>query len=162
VSRYQKGKTNLDLLEQEIVSSSGISWATRKSAPHPRQITTPATHHSVLTDQMPFLLPNQQRESFTVKILLVMGFVLSFFKVLDMSWPIPIFHILEAPRDQGRRGLEATSLLYNVLFFTYLISFSITPLSILLVARLHLFQWNFFCAVRCACWFSAVGHFVFC
>jgi len=25
VSRYQKGKTNLDLLEQEIVSGSGIS-----------------------------------------------------------------------------------------------------------------------------------------
>jgi len=27
VSRYQKGKTNLDLLEQEIVSGSGICWA---------------------------------------------------------------------------------------------------------------------------------------
>jgi len=26
VSRYQKGKTNLDLLEQEIVSGSGICW----------------------------------------------------------------------------------------------------------------------------------------
>jgi len=24
---YQEGKTNLDLLEQEIVSGSGISWA---------------------------------------------------------------------------------------------------------------------------------------
>jgi len=41
VSRYQKGKnqkgkTNLDLLEQEIVSGSGISWAICKSAPHPR------------------------------------------------------------------------------------------------------------------------------
>jgi len=38
VSRYQKGKTkkvktNLDLLEQEIVSGSGISWAMCKSAP---------------------------------------------------------------------------------------------------------------------------------
>jgi len=32
VSRYQKGKTNLDLLEQEIVSDSGISWAICKSA----------------------------------------------------------------------------------------------------------------------------------
>jgi len=32
VSRYQKGKTNLDLLEQEIVSGSGISWAICKSA----------------------------------------------------------------------------------------------------------------------------------
>jgi len=33
VSRHQKGKTNLDLLEQEIVSGSGISWAIWKSAP---------------------------------------------------------------------------------------------------------------------------------
>jgi len=41
VSRYQKdknqeGKTNLDLLEEEIVSGSGVCWAIRKSAPHPR------------------------------------------------------------------------------------------------------------------------------
>jgi len=28
------------------VSGSGISWAIYKSAPHSRQITTPATHHS--------------------------------------------------------------------------------------------------------------------
>ena len=35
VSRYQKGKTNLDLPEQEIVSGSGISWAICKSAPRP-------------------------------------------------------------------------------------------------------------------------------
>jgi len=27
VSQHQKGKTNLDLLEQETVSGSGISWA---------------------------------------------------------------------------------------------------------------------------------------
>jgi len=26
---HQKGKTNLDLLEQEIVSGSGVSWAIR-------------------------------------------------------------------------------------------------------------------------------------
>jgi len=50
VSRYQKGKTNqesktnLDLLEQEIVSGSGISWAICKSAPHPGQITTPGAN----------------------------------------------------------------------------------------------------------------------
>jgi len=33
VSWYQKGKTNLDLLKQEIVSDSGISWTIYKSAP---------------------------------------------------------------------------------------------------------------------------------
>jgi len=32
----QEGKTKLDLLEQEIVSGSGISWAICKSAPCPR------------------------------------------------------------------------------------------------------------------------------
>jgi len=41
VTKYQKGKnqegkTNLDLLEQEIVSGSGICWSLCKSAPHPR------------------------------------------------------------------------------------------------------------------------------
>jgi len=67
VSRYQKGKTkkvktNLDLLEQEIVSGSGICWAICKSAPH-------ADNHanipplSFFTGRMPFLTPNQQRQS---------------------------------------------------------------------------------------------------
>jgi len=53
MSRYQKGKTNqegktnLDLLQQKIVSGNGISWAKGKSAPRPTQPhqnpTTPAT-----------------------------------------------------------------------------------------------------------------------
>ena len=51
------------LLKQETVSDSGISWAICQSAPCSRQITTPAPHHSVFTDRMPFLLPNQQRQS---------------------------------------------------------------------------------------------------
>jgi len=44
---YQNGRTNLDLLEQEIVSGSGISWAICISAPRSRHITTPASHRSV-------------------------------------------------------------------------------------------------------------------
>jgi len=67
VSRYQKGKTRkgktkLDLLEQEIVSSSGICWAICKSAPHPRQ---PHQHPTTqfFTGWMPFLPPNQQCQS---------------------------------------------------------------------------------------------------
>ena len=35
------------LLKQETMSGSVISWATCKSAPRSRQITTPAPHHSV-------------------------------------------------------------------------------------------------------------------
>jgi len=51
------------LLEQETVSGSGISWAICKSTHRSRQITTPAPHHSVFTGRMPFLPPNQQRQS---------------------------------------------------------------------------------------------------
>ena len=48
------------LLKQETVSDSGISWAICKSASH----TTPAPHRSVsFTGRMPFLSPNQQRQS---------------------------------------------------------------------------------------------------
>jgi len=45
------------------VSGSGISWAVCKTPPRSRQITTPAPHHSVVTGRMPFLPPNQQRQS---------------------------------------------------------------------------------------------------
>ena len=59
VSQYQKGKTNWILLKQETVSGSGISWAICKSAPHSRQITTPAPHHSVFyrPDALPATQP---------------------------------------------------------------------------------------------------------
>jgi len=66
VSRYQKcksnqeGKSSLDSLDVEIVSGSGISCAICKSAPYNKQITTPESYHSVFTDRMPFLPPNQQ------------------------------------------------------------------------------------------------------
>jgi len=58
MSWHQKGKTNLDLLEQKIVSGSGISWAICKSAPRPRH-----NHTSIFTGRMPFLPSNQQRQS---------------------------------------------------------------------------------------------------
>ena len=52
------------LLKQETVSCSGISWAICKSARRSRQITIPAPHHSsFFTGRMPFLPPNQQRQS---------------------------------------------------------------------------------------------------
>ena len=52
------------LLKQETASGSGISWAICKSAPHSRQITMPAPHHSsFFTGRMPFLPPNQQHQS---------------------------------------------------------------------------------------------------
>jgi len=63
VSWYQKGKPIWILLKRETVSGSGVSWAICKSAPCSRRTTTPAPHHSVFTGRMPFLLPNQQRQS---------------------------------------------------------------------------------------------------
>ena len=53
-------------MKQETVSGSGISWAICKSAPRSRLQTenharTPPL--SFFTGQMPFLPPNQQRQS---------------------------------------------------------------------------------------------------
>ena len=47
------------LLKHETVSGSGISWAICKSAPHSRQITMPAPHHSVFyrPDALPAARP---------------------------------------------------------------------------------------------------------
>jgi len=62
VSRYQKGKTNLDFtVHQETVS--GISWAICKSAPRSRQITVPAPHHSVFyrPDALPAAQPTASK-----------------------------------------------------------------------------------------------------
>ena len=57
VSRYQKGKTNLDFTKQETASGSGISWAicTLLQCQHPT--------FQFFTGQMPFLLPTQQCQS---------------------------------------------------------------------------------------------------
>jgi len=62
VNRQQKGKTSLDLLKQETVSGSGISWVIRKSAPRPRQ---PRQHPTTqfFTGQIKFPPPNQQHQS---------------------------------------------------------------------------------------------------
>ena len=67
------------LLEQDTVSGNGISWAYANdqqsvccsqtvlleclALSRPRQITTPASHHSVFTGWITFLPPNQQCQS---------------------------------------------------------------------------------------------------
>jgi len=51
------------LLKQDTVSGSVISWTICKCAPRCRQMTMPAPHHSIFTGRMPFLPPNQQRQS---------------------------------------------------------------------------------------------------
>ena len=63
VSRYQKGKTNLDFTEARDNECSGISWAICKSAPCSRQTTTPAPHHSVFyrPDALPAAQPTASK-----------------------------------------------------------------------------------------------------
>jgi len=67
VSRYQKGKTSLDLnkaRDNGVWGCSGISWTIcKQSAPRFRQIATPTPHHSIFTGRMLFLTPNQQCQS---------------------------------------------------------------------------------------------------
>jgi len=64
VSRHQKGKPFWIYWSKRWRGGSGISWTIRKSfAPCSRQITMPLPHHSVFTGWMPFLTPNQQRQS---------------------------------------------------------------------------------------------------
>jgi len=52
VSRYQKGKTSLDLNDARddgVLGCSGISWTIcKQSAPRSRQITTPTPHQSIV------------------------------------------------------------------------------------------------------------------
>ena len=56
-TRYQNGKTNVDFTEARD------SWAICKSARHSRQITTPATHHSVFyrPDALPVAQPTASK-----------------------------------------------------------------------------------------------------
>jgi len=67
VSRYQKGKTSLDLnkaRDDGVSGCSGISWTIcKQSAPRSRQITTPTPHQSIFIGRVLFLASNQQCQS---------------------------------------------------------------------------------------------------
>ena len=62
-ARTRKVKPIWILLKQETVSGSGNSWAICKSAPHSRQITMPAPHHSVFyrPDALPAAQPTASK-----------------------------------------------------------------------------------------------------
>ena len=82
VSRYQKGKTSLDLNEARddgVFRCSGFSWTIcKQSAPHSTQITTSTPHHSIFAGRMLFLAPSQQcqsTEGIVLKLIVVLYFV---------------------------------------------------------------------------------------
>ena len=88
-------------LNQETVSGSGISWAMCKSAPCSRQTTTPAPHHSVFTGRMPFLPPNQQRQS-TEGTLLLLRLILILILLLQQQQQQPFYgHYIGQPALAG-------------------------------------------------------------
>jgi len=62
VSRYQKGKTNLDFTEARVVAAASAgAYASLHLAPDRRPRQHPTTQF--FTGRMPFLPPNQQRQS---------------------------------------------------------------------------------------------------
>ena len=63
VSRYQNGKTNLDFTEARDSEWQWHQLGQMQVYTSLQTITTPAPHHSVFTGRMPFLPPNQQRQS---------------------------------------------------------------------------------------------------
>jgi len=67
VSRYQKGKTSLDLNEARDDGVLGWQWHQldhmQTTAPRSRQITTPTPYQSIFTGRMLFLTPTQQCQS---------------------------------------------------------------------------------------------------
>ena len=80
VSRYQKGKTSLDLndaIDDGVFGCTGISWAIcKQSAPRCRQITTPTPYQSIFyrSDALPDARPTVSKHwshrhcSFIVKV----------------------------------------------------------------------------------------------
>jgi len=63
VSRYQRGKTNLDFTEAGDSEWQWHQLGHMQSAPSSRQITTPAPTTQFFPGRMPFLPPNQQCQS---------------------------------------------------------------------------------------------------
>jgi len=68
----RKVKPIWTLLKQETVSSSGVSWTICKSAPRSRQVTTPASHHSVFyrPDALPAAQPTASKHWRQVQFML--------------------------------------------------------------------------------------------
>jgi len=63
VSRYQKGKTNLDFTEARDSERQWHQLGHMQSAPRSRQITTPEPHHSVVyrPDALPAAQPTASK-----------------------------------------------------------------------------------------------------
>jgi len=91
VSRYQKGKTNLDFTEARDSEWQWHQLGHVQVCTSLQTDTTPTPHRSVFTGRMPFLPPNQRRQSTEVALLtsLVCGREICLWRVKSvcvMSW----------------------------------------------------------------------------
>jgi len=80
------------------VSGSGISWLICKSAPRSTQTTIPALHHSVFTGRMPFLTPDQQRQSTEAGLNVIKIFL------TNIGWPVCLPDLVQG--QQGPRFIS--------------------------------------------------------
>jgi len=89
VSRYQKGKTNLDFAGARDSEWQWHQLGYTQVCTSQQQITMPAPNHSVFTGRMPFLPPKQQRQSTDGKSLFTKQYKLILVKggdVLKLGW----------------------------------------------------------------------------
>ena len=88
------------LLKQDTVSGNGISWAICKSAPRSRQITTPATHHSVFyrPDALPAAQPTVSKHWSSDSLTMSLHVSDEANSVLG-DWPIPLSQQFLADQD---------------------------------------------------------------
>jgi len=69
VSWYQKGKTNLDFTEARVAVASAGTYASLQLAPGRQPCQHPTTQF--FPGRMPFLPPNQQRQSTKGTIIII-------------------------------------------------------------------------------------------
>jgi len=70
------------------VASAG-PYAKKSFAPRSRHVTMPVPHHSAFTDRMPFLPPNQHRQSTEGSGQSTKGSSRSYLKCLSFRWFLP-------------------------------------------------------------------------
>ena len=63
VSRYQKGKPNVDIIEARDSEWPWHQLGHMQVCTSPQTDNHASTYHSVFTGRMPFQLPNQQRQN---------------------------------------------------------------------------------------------------
>ena len=120
------------------MSGSGISWAICKSAPRPRQITMPASHHSFLQAGCPSCRPTNSVKALKETVDELKERLITVSSDFRQG-------ILDTPIDQWRKRLQASVQIVDILNMFY---------EQTLASNLHfsrVFGSNVFCLVYSSC-----------